>query len=94
MGTIVVVLLIALVLSAAVMLYAAYPYRGEETPFTPRLGEVMRRGVESLPTLGLEHQDRPAQSSAQSSAQGPVQSPAQGPAGRRATADAGTDSRR
>ena len=57
MGTIVVVLLLALVLSAAVMLYAAYPYRGEDTPLTPRLGEAMRRGVASLPTLDLEHQD-------------------------------------
>ncbi|MCW2806490.1 MAG: hypothetical protein JWQ93_445, partial [Marmoricola sp.] len=35
MGTIVVVLLLALVLSAAVLLYAAYPYRGEDTPLTP-----------------------------------------------------------
>ena len=60
MGTIVVVLLLALVLAAAVMLYAAYPYRGEDTPLTPRLGEAMRRGVESLPTLDLEQQGRPA----------------------------------
>jgi hypothetical protein len=59
MGTIVVVLLLALVLSAAVMLYAAYPYRGEETPLTPRLGQAMRRGVDSLPTLDPE--DRPAE---------------------------------
>ena len=27
---------------------------------TPRLGEVMRRGVDSLPTLGSEEQGRPA----------------------------------
>jgi hypothetical protein len=58
MGTIVVVLLLALVLSAAVLLYAAYPYRGEDTPLTPRLGEAMRRGVDSLPTLDREAQDR------------------------------------
>jgi len=58
MGTIVVVLLLALVLAAAVMVYAAYPYRGQDTPLTPRLGEAMRRGVESLPTLDGEHQDR------------------------------------
>ena len=58
MGPIVVVLLLALVLAAAVMLYAAYPYRGEETPFYPRVGEVLRRGVESLPTLDIEEQDR------------------------------------
>ena len=51
MGTIVVVLLLALVLAAAVMLYAAYPYRGEDTPLTPLLGRAMRRGVDSLPTL-------------------------------------------
>jgi hypothetical protein len=58
MGLIVVVLLLALLLAAAVMLYAAYPYRGEETPLTPRLGHAMRRGVDSLPTLDLEQQDR------------------------------------
>jgi hypothetical protein len=61
MGTIVVVLLLALVLSAAVMLYTTYPYRGAPTPLTPRLGEAMRRGVDSLPTLDLEQQDRQAQ---------------------------------
>jgi hypothetical protein len=55
MGAIVVVLLVALVLAAAVMLYVAYPYRGEATPITPLLGEAMRRGVESLPTLDPEH---------------------------------------
>ena len=54
MGAIVVVLLLALVLAAAVMLYAAYPYRGEDTPLTPLLGEAMRRGVESLPTIDPE----------------------------------------
>ena len=61
MGTIVVVLLLALGLAAAVMLYAAYPYRGEDTPLTPRLGQAMRRGVDSLPTLDLEQQDRSAE---------------------------------
>jgi hypothetical protein len=54
MGAIVVVLLVALVLAAVVMLYAAYPYRGEDTPLTPMLGRAMRRGVDSLPTLDPE----------------------------------------
>jgi hypothetical protein len=54
MGAIVVVLLVALVLAAAVMLYVAYPYRGEETPLTPLLGQAMRRGVDALPTLDPE----------------------------------------
>ena len=57
MGAIVVVLLLAIVLSAAVMVYAAYPYRGEQTPVSPRLGEAMRRGVKSLPTLDGDEQD-------------------------------------
>jgi len=56
MGAIVVVLLLALVLSAAVMLYVAYPYRGEETPLTPAVGRAMRRGVEALPTVDTEAQ--------------------------------------
>ena len=54
MGALVVVLLVALLSAAAVLLYAAYPYRGEETPMSPRLGEVMSRGVRSLPTLDAE----------------------------------------
>ena len=56
MGAIVVVLLLALVLAAAVMLYAAYPYRGEDTPITPRLGEAMRRGVR----VAADHRHRAA----------------------------------
>lgn len=60
LGPIVVVLLLALVLAAAVMLYAAYPYRGEETPVVPLVGQVLRRGVDSLPTLAQEQQNRPA----------------------------------
>jgi hypothetical protein len=40
------------------MLYAAYPYRGQETPVIPLLGRAMRRGVDSLPTLDLAQQDR------------------------------------
>lgn len=55
MGTIVVVVLLALVLAAAVIVYAAYPYRGEETPWAPRVGEAMRRGVDSLPTIDNAH---------------------------------------
>jgi hypothetical protein len=60
MGAIVVVLLLALVLAAAVMVYAAYPYRGEQTPVTPRLGDAMRRGVRSLPTVDRDEHDHPS----------------------------------
>ena len=52
----------ALALAAAVMFYVAFPYRGAETPLTPRLGEVLRRGVESVPTLDAgRQQDRPTE---------------------------------
>ena len=60
MGAIVVVLLLALVLAAVVMVYAAYPYRGEQTPVTPRLGNAMQRGVRSLPTVNRDEHDVPA----------------------------------
>jgi hypothetical protein len=45
------VLLLSLVLAGAVALYVAYPRRGEEVPHVPWLGDAMKRGVESLPTL-------------------------------------------
>jgi hypothetical protein len=51
MGTVVLVLLIALALAAVVIVYAAYPYRGEETPVSPRVGRALKRGVESMPTI-------------------------------------------
>jgi hypothetical protein len=57
MGALEVVLLIALIFAAAVLFYAAYPYRGEETPVSPRLGEAMSRGVRSLPTLDAEQRE-------------------------------------
>lgn len=40
-----------LVLAGAVVVYVAYPYRGEEVPVAPWVGEAMKRGVEALPTL-------------------------------------------
>ena len=59
MGAIVVVLLLALVLAAVVMVYAAYPYRGEQTPVTPRLGNAMRRGVRVTAHPGPRRAGRP-----------------------------------
>lgn len=50
----------AVLVAAAVMVYVAYPYRGERMPLLPGLGEAMRRGVEALPTLeeGSQEDDR------------------------------------
>lgn len=46
-----VLLVISLLIAAAVVLYVAYPRRGEEVPHAPWLGSVMKRGVDSLPTI-------------------------------------------
>ncbi len=57
MLAIVLALLFALLLAGAVIVYVAYPYRGQETPVYPQVGEAMRRGVESLPTLDVRELD-------------------------------------
>ena len=44
-------MLVILVLAGVVVLYVAYPHRGEEVPHTPWVGEAMRKGVHLLPTL-------------------------------------------
>jgi hypothetical protein len=44
-------MLMILAVAGVVVAYVAYPHRGEELPGAPRLGEALRRGVESMPTL-------------------------------------------
>jgi hypothetical protein len=39
------------VVAGVVVLYVAFPHRGEEMPHTPWVGEAMRKGVDRLPTL-------------------------------------------
>lgn len=48
-------MLLVLVVSATVVGYVAYPHRGEEMPYVPQLGDAMRKGVDSLPTLEDSH---------------------------------------
>ena len=40
-----------ILLAGVVVLYVAYPHRGEEVPNAPWVGEAMRKGVDLLPTL-------------------------------------------
>jgi hypothetical protein len=40
-----------MVLAGVVVLYVAFPHRGEDMPHTPWVGEAMRKGVDRLPTL-------------------------------------------
>jgi len=51
-------MLVILVLAGVVVLYVAFPHRGEAIPHTPWVGEAMRKGVHRLPTLDnqREHQ--------------------------------------
>ena len=58
MGTILVVLLLAVLIAAAVMVYVAFPYRGADTPVHPGFGRAMRRSVQSLPTIDVDEKER------------------------------------
>jgi hypothetical protein len=51
MLSIVVAMLLIMILAGAVVLYVAFPHRGEDVPHTPWVGDAMRKGVEMLPTL-------------------------------------------
>ncbi|UUZ59830.1 hypothetical protein [Nocardioides sp. B-3] len=56
MLAIVLMMLLVPAVSAAVVLYVAYPHRGEDLPVVPQLGDAMRKGVDALPTFG-DHED-------------------------------------
>lgn len=51
MISIVIAMLVITVLAGLVVLYVAFPHRGEDVPHVPWVGEAMRKGVETLPTL-------------------------------------------
>ena len=42
-------MLVIVLLAALVVLYVAYPHRGEEVPNAPWLGDAMRKGVDAAP---------------------------------------------
>ena len=56
MVVLVLLMLVILVAAGAVVVYVAYPHRGEEVPGAPWLGEAMQRGVDTVGALV----DRPA----------------------------------
>jgi hypothetical protein len=49
-------MVVILLLAAAVVLYAAYPARGERPPVVPWLGEAMERAADAVPTLDPEQE--------------------------------------
>lgn len=44
-------MLLVMLVAAVVVVYVAYPHRGEDVPHAPWLGEAIKKGVEALPTL-------------------------------------------
>ena len=51
MWFLVVAMLVILVLAGVVVLYVAFPHRGEEVPHVPWVGRLLRKGVDNVPTL-------------------------------------------
>lgn len=51
MLVIVLMTIFGLAVAGVVFAYVAYPHRGEDLPVVPQLGQAMRKGVDSLPTL-------------------------------------------
>ena len=51
MISVIVAMLGIILLAGLVVLYVAFPHRGEEVPNAPWVGEAMRKGVNLLPTL-------------------------------------------
>ena len=52
-------MLVILVIAGVVVMYVAYPHRGEDVPGAPWLGDAMKRGVDSMGEL----MDRPVHES-------------------------------
>ena len=63
MLSIVLTMLVILAIAGVIVVYVAFPHRGEEVPHAPWVGEALRTGVNSLPTLdnqrAREHDDQP-----------------------------------
>jgi heme/copper-type cytochrome/quinol oxidase subunit 2 len=55
---IVVAMLLIVVLACVVVVYVAFPHRGEEVPNAPWVGEAMRKGVNALPTLDNQREQQ------------------------------------
>ena len=51
MVPIVLTMLVIMVLAALIVLYVAFPHRGQDMPRTPWVGAAMKKGVNRLPTL-------------------------------------------
>ena len=60
MWFLVVAMLVVLVLAGLVVVYVAFPHRGEDIPYFGWLGRLLRKGVDTAPTLENTADDLPA----------------------------------
>ena len=51
---VVLMMLVILLLAGAVVVYVAYPHRGEDVPAAPWVGKALQRGAEALPRIGAD----------------------------------------
>lgn len=51
MVVLVLLMLAILLVATAVVIYVAYPHRGEDVPVAPWIGDAMQRGVETVGSL-------------------------------------------
>lgn len=50
-------ILLSLAVSGVVVLYVAYPHRGESVPGAPWLGDAMAKAVDAAPVIEDEERD-------------------------------------
>ena len=54
---VVLAILLSLAISGVVVLYVAYPHRGEQVPGVPWLGDAMARAADAAPVIEDEERD-------------------------------------
>ncbi|MEO5710967.1 MAG: hypothetical protein ABIQ59_14240 [Nocardioidaceae bacterium] len=47
-----------LLIAGVVVVYVAYPHRGEDVPNAPWVGDALRKGVNLLPTLDNQTEEQ------------------------------------
>jgi hypothetical protein len=47
-------MLVILVVAGLVVVYVAYPHRGQEMPNAPWVGEALRKTVDAVPTFSVD----------------------------------------
>jgi hypothetical protein len=56
---IVIAMLVILAVAGLVVVYVAYPHRGEDMPNAPWVGEALKKTVDAVPTLPSEREGEP-----------------------------------